>query len=102
MICLANALDKNESRAIVLVSCRVSDWRAVQDRTTFEEVLGKPAEVESTTSPSPSGFDDESLYAALFADNQEANKSTDEQKKAIAQDYKPHIVALESRSSIRS
>ena len=90
---LAKAIHRHESRATILVSCRVSDWRATQDRAKFEEILGKPPDVQRLD-PLSIGVDDEALFKPLFPDTETFSIGEDEQRQPTEQDYLPHIVAL--------
>lgn len=90
---LAKAIHRRESRATILVSCRVSDWKATQDRAKFEEILGKPPDVQRLD-PLSIGVDDEALFKPLFPDTETFSIEEDEQRQPTEQDYLPHIVAL--------
>lgn len=89
---LAKALVGHAARATILVSCRVSDWRATQDRAAFEELLGKPPDVEAPAPPLPEGGDDEALYAPLFRNTRPTDESDENATRPPS--YKPHITAL--------
>ncbi|MCH9026345.1 MAG: hypothetical protein IIA05_04400 [Proteobacteria bacterium] len=88
---LANDIEGHAARATILISCRVSDWRATQDLNTVKEILCKPSEVPSEDWPLPPGGDDEALYAPLFSDTREAEEN-EEQTTPIS--YELHVVAL--------
>lgn len=88
---LANAISGHATRATILVSCRVSDWGATLDRAVFEEVLGKPPDIQARRSPPPEGRDDSALLAPLFHDAARPNANEDQ---VAAPSYVPHVTAL--------
>lgn len=92
---LEAALPNAQHRVTIAVSCRVSDWRSLDDRSEFELVFGGPPAQQATPSASTEAApDDDALLSPIF----ESSKKRREEKKKAEEDasrnYKPVIFAL--------
>ena len=88
---LSIGLAEHSRRATVLVSCRVSDWRAVEDRSQFETLLGQPPDVAKGVDKLDEAGDDAALLSALFPGKGEREDNAEVEE---TQTFEPHIVAL--------
>ena len=88
---LAKAIQGNAVRATVIISCRVSDWRATEDHDDIQELLGKPVEAGTLRNPQNQGFE-ETLYAPFLLNPGQPVESNE--KNEPAPSYELHVTAL--------
>ena len=88
---LAKAIHGNAARATIIISCRVSDWRASEDHDDLRQLLGQPIEAAPSPSPRQLGHE-EALYAPFLWSS---GKPVDDNKdNPPAPSYELHVTAL--------
>jgi hypothetical protein len=90
---LEAALPNAQQRVTIVVSCRVSDWRSLEDRSEFATIFGGPPPPSGEPSPpSPAGPNDAALLGPIFESPKK--QQGDDGDEDIPQDFNPFIVAL--------
>lgn len=90
---LEAALPNAQQRVKIVVSCRVSDWRSLEDRSEFETIFGGPPPPSATTSAASAAgtANDAALLDPIF---ESRKKQREDDEEDVSQDFTPCIVAL--------
>ena len=88
---LAKAIHGNAARATIIISCRVSDWRASEDHDAIRQSLCQPSEAEPSPSPRQQGRE-EALYAPFLLSS--GKPVEDNEDNSPAPSYELHVTAL--------
>jgi len=98
LLSLERILANAQQRVTVVISCRVSDWRSLEDKAEFASILGGPPPPDSAETVSAvASPDDTALLSPIFESSRIRLKNDledEEEPEPASQNYTPFVVAL--------